>query len=167
MSVTPAATQQPDSIGILGREHDCMFLESPVCFRVSAALLITLGNWIVLMRVDIQCMQKLPSRHMNENALIKIVRYMAMPAISDERVIIEGPQSICVKLKCKWPDGTESLFFIPSEFLERLVALIPAPKSHTTRYYGVLANENASHGHSFSNAHSTSMSSSAIGAADT
>jgi len=64
---------------------------------------------------------------------------MARPAISDERVIIEGPQSIRVKLKSRWADGTESLLFTPSEFLERLVALIPAPKFHTTRYYGVLA----------------------------
>ncbi|MBM3383476.1 MAG: hypothetical protein FJY29_13725 [Betaproteobacteria bacterium] len=56
-----------------------------------------------------------------------------------ERVIIEGPQSIRVKLKSRWADGTESLLFTPSEFLERLVALIPAPKFHTTRYYGVLA----------------------------
>ena len=71
--------------------------------------------------------------------LKKLVRYMARPAISDERVIIEGPQSIRVKLKSKYRDGTESLLLTPSEFLERLVALIPAPKFHTTRYYGVLA----------------------------
>ena len=64
---------------------------------------------------------------------------MARPAISDERVIIEGPESIRIKLKSAWADGTHSLLFTPSEFLERLVALIPAPKFHTTRYYGVLA----------------------------
>jgi len=71
--------------------------------------------------------------------LEKLVRYMARPAISDERVIIEGPESIRIKLKSAWTDGTHSLLFTPSEFLERLVALIPAPKFHTTRYYGVLA----------------------------
>gem|GEM_PF-4348432 len=64
---------------------------------------------------------------------------MARPAISDERVIIEGPASIRIKLKSAWADGTHSLLFTPSEFLERLVALIPAPKFHTTRYYGVHA----------------------------
>ncbi|MEY3901859.1 MAG: hypothetical protein RL189_1165, partial [Pseudomonadota bacterium] len=37
--------------------------------------------------------------------LEKLVRYMARPAISDERVIIEGPQSIRVKLKSRWSDG--------------------------------------------------------------
>ena len=53
---------------------------------------------------------------------------MARPAISDERVIIEGPQSIRVKLKSRWTDGTESLLFTPSEFLERPVTLIPVQK---------------------------------------
>jgi len=83
-------------------------------------------------------MQVNPKSHERER-LEKLVRYMPRPAISDERVIIEGPQSIRVKLKSRWTDGTESLLFTPSEFLERLVALIPAPRFHTTRYYGVLA----------------------------
>ena len=41
----------------------------------------------------------------------------------------------------KFPRATlpESLLFTLSEFLERLVALIPAPKFDTTRYYGVFA----------------------------
>jgi hypothetical protein len=54
---------------------------------------------------------------------------MARPAISDERVIIEGPESIRVKLKNAWADGTHSLLYTPSKFLEHIVALIPAPKS--------------------------------------
>ena len=64
---------------------------------------------------------------------------MARPAISDERVIIEGAQCIRVELKSNWSDGTESLLFTPSEFLERLVALITPHKFYTTRYCGVLA----------------------------
>jgi hypothetical protein len=34
---------------------------------------------------------------------------------------------------------TSTILFTPSEFLERLVALISAPKFLTTRYYGVLS----------------------------
>ena len=78
-------------------------------------------------------MLKLRLNLMNANGPKKFVRYMARSAISDERVIIEVPQSIRVKFKSKWRDGTESLLFTPSEFLERLVALIPAPKFHTTQ----------------------------------
>ena len=59
---------------------------------------------------------------------------MARPAISDERVIIEGPQFIRIKLKSRWADGTESLLYTPSEFLERLVrsSLRPNSTPHDT-----------------------------------
>ncbi|MEY3903042.1 MAG: hypothetical protein RL189_2348 [Pseudomonadota bacterium] len=40
---------------------------------------------------------------------VNLLRTMARPAISDERVINEGPQSIRVKLKSRWTDRTESL----------------------------------------------------------
>ena len=98
----------------------------------------------MFLQADIQC----PARGAHAETAIKshererlekLVRSMARHAISDERVIIEGPQSIRVKLRSRWADGTDSLHFTPSEFLERLVALIPAPKFHTTRYYGILA----------------------------
>ena len=38
--------------------------------------------------------------------LEKLVRYMARPVISDEWVIIEGPESIRIKLKSAWADGS-------------------------------------------------------------
>ena len=105
----------------------------------------------------------------------------------------------------KWRDGTESLLFAPSKFLERLVSLIPAPNAfteflqaahrtgdiyQTNRLHSLTpnmgpmgriqvyhlqvpqiknrnpANENASHGHSFSNAHSKSTSLSSTNEAD-
>ena len=100
-------------------------------FKSSSTACVTAGGYSVHAETAIKAHER--------ERLEKLVRYMAGPAISDERVIIEGPQSIRVKLKSRWTDGTESLLFTPSEFLERLVALIPATKFHTTRYYGVLA----------------------------
>jgi hypothetical protein len=100
-------------------------------FKSSSTACVTAGGYSVHAETAIKSHER--------ERLEKLVRYMARPAISDERVIIEGPQSIRVKLKSRWADGTESLLFTPSEFLERLVALIPTPKFHTTRYYGVLA----------------------------
>jgi hypothetical protein len=38
-----------------------------------------------------------------------------------------------------WRDGTQFLLFTPSEFIEKLIALVPLPKFHLTRYYGVFA----------------------------
>jgi hypothetical protein len=66
----------------------------------------------VLLQVDIQCPArgahaKIEIKSHERERLEKLVRYMARPAISDERVIIEGPQSIRVKLKSRWA-GTPS-----------------------------------------------------------
>ena len=47
--------------------------------------------------------------------------------------------TIRLRLKTPWRDGTESLLFTPSEFIEKLIALVPIPRFHLTRYYGVLA----------------------------
>jgi hypothetical protein len=71
--------------------------------------------------------------------LERLVRYMARPAISDERVTVVDENTIRLRLKTPWRDGTESLLFTPSEFIEKLIALVPIPRFHLTRYYGVLA----------------------------
>jgi hypothetical protein len=71
--------------------------------------------------------------------LERLVRYMARPAISDERVSVVDENTIRLRLKTAWRDGTESLLFTPSEFIEKLIALVPIPRFHLTRYYGVLA----------------------------
>ena len=40
-------------------------------------------------------------------------------------------------------DGRTELAFTPVEFLRRLAALIPPPRSHLTRYHGVFAPHHA------------------------
>ena len=71
--------------------------------------------------------------------LERLVRYMARPAIADERIVIESPNSLRLKLKSAWKDGTSEIRFTPEELIEKLVALVPLPGQHTVRYYGVLA----------------------------
>jgi hypothetical protein len=53
----------------------------------------------------------------------------------------EIPAPFCEGLGVKFPRSTlpESLLFTPSEFIEKLIALVPIPRFHLTRYYGVLA----------------------------
>jgi hypothetical protein len=69
----------------------------------------------------------------------KRVRYMARPAIAEERLALLPDGSIRLQLKTSWRDGTQFLLFTPSEFIEKLIALVPLPKFHLTRYYGVFA----------------------------
>jgi hypothetical protein len=71
--------------------------------------------------------------------LEKLVRYMARPAIAEDRISVLPNGDIKLKLKTPWRDGSEFLLFTPTEFLERLLALVPLPKFHLTRYYGVFA----------------------------
>ena len=47
--------------------------------------------------------------------------------------------NVVVGLKRVWSDGTSALVFSPSEFVERLVALVPPPRANQVIYRGVLA----------------------------
>jgi hypothetical protein len=43
------------------------------------------------------------------------------------------------RLKKQWRDGTSHVVFEPMELMERLAALVPAPRFNLVRYSGVLA----------------------------
>jgi hypothetical protein len=45
---------------------------------------------------------------------------------------------VIYKFKKPWDDGTTAMKLTPMELMERLVALVPRPRVHLTRYHGVL-----------------------------
>jgi hypothetical protein len=98
---------------------------------VTSSACITAGGYSVHAATAIKSHER--------DRLERLVRYMARPAISEERVTLAGENTIRLRLKTAWRDGTESLLFTPSEFIEKLIALVPIPRFHLTRYYGVLA----------------------------
>lgn len=68
-----------------------------------------------------------------------LCRYIARPPLSGER-LAELPEGLLsLRLKRPWFDGTTHLVLSPSELIERLIPLIPRPRSHIVRYHGVLA----------------------------
>jgi hypothetical protein len=71
--------------------------------------------------------------------LEKLVRYMARPAIADDRIQLVSQSELRLRLKTPWKDGTHSLQLSPTELIEKLVALVPPRGFHLTRYFGVLA----------------------------
>jgi hypothetical protein len=79
------------------------------------------------------------SKAQEREKLEKICRYIARPALSEERLSTNVRGEIIYRLKKPWSDGTLAVKFTPMEFMERLAALIPRPKIHLTRYHGVLA----------------------------
>lgn len=71
--------------------------------------------------------------------LERLCRYVARPALANER-LFERPDGLLVyKMKTPYKDGTEYLLFSPEELLEKLVALVPIPRVHLTRFHGILA----------------------------
>jgi hypothetical protein len=71
--------------------------------------------------------------------LERIARYIARPAVSEERLSTNAAGDVIYKFKKPWDDGTAAMKMTPLEFMERLAALVPRPRVHLTRYSGVLA----------------------------
>ena len=76
--------------------------------------------------------------------LERLCRYMARGPLSNERLSIDGDGLVVHELKRPFRDGTMQCLFEPLDFLARLAALRPRPRSHLVRYHGVFA-PNARH----------------------
>ena len=66
--------------------------------------------------------------------LEKLIEYIARGPLSNERLDITDDGKVKLQLKSPWWDGTSHLLLSPHEFLEKLVAIIPPPKSHLVRW---------------------------------
>jgi len=71
--------------------------------------------------------------------LERMARYLARPPIATDRLSQLDDGRLELRLKRAWRDGTTALLFTPHELIERLVAIVPRPRAHLTRYFGVLA----------------------------
>jgi hypothetical protein len=78
--------------------------------------------------------------HENEPAkLERICRYVARPAISEERLSLTSTGKIRYELKTPYHDGTTHVFFEPLDFMAKLAALVPPPRLNLVRFFGVFA----------------------------
>ena len=71
--------------------------------------------------------------------LEQLCRYITRPPIAESRLSLSPDGNIVYRLKKQWGDGTQAVLFSPTEFIEKLTALIPQPRIHITRFHGVLA----------------------------
>jgi Putative transposase len=68
-----------------------------------------------------------------------LARYILRPPLANER-LLPGPDGLVrIALKKPFSVGTVAIDLDPLSLLCRLVALVPAPRFHTVRYFGVLA----------------------------
>jgi hypothetical protein len=71
--------------------------------------------------------------------LEKLCRYIARPALAEDRLQLRPSGDILLRLKTPYSDGTSHLLFSGLEFVEKLAALVPPPRIHLTRFFGCLA----------------------------
>jgi hypothetical protein len=65
--------------------------------------------------------------------------YVARPPVATERLSLTEGGLVRLALKTPYRDGTTHVIFEPEDFMARLVALVPKPRAHLTRYHGVFA----------------------------
>ena len=68
-----------------------------------------------------------------------IFRYISRPSLSEERLSVNDNGQVIYKLKTPYQNGTTHIVLSPLDFLSRLSSLVPRPRVHLTRFYGVFA----------------------------
>src|SRR5207247_1944976 len=61
------------------------------------------------------------------------------PPIATERLSLAEDGRVIYALRRHWKDGTRAFAFDPLDFIAKLAALVPRPRTHLLTYHGVLA----------------------------
>lgn len=71
--------------------------------------------------------------------LERLCRYLLRPPIALERLEEHPSGKLRYSLKKPWSDGSVAVLLEPEDLLSRLCAIIPPPRFHMLRYFGVLS----------------------------
>jgi hypothetical protein len=69
--------------------------------------------------------------------LEQLLRYAARPPVAIDRLAQVPDGRLTYRLKTPWRNGTSHVIFETSEFIEKLAALVPAPRANLVRYHGI------------------------------
>lgn len=75
----------------------------------------------------------------DKNGRERLCRYLLRPPLSADRLTRTADGKYQIVLKRAWEDGTAAIVVSGEELLARLAVLVPPPRIHTTRYFGVWA----------------------------
>jgi hypothetical protein len=75
----------------------------------------------------------------NRDRLEQLSRYILRPAICNSRLERLADRRLLVRLKRRWADGTTAKVFEGPDFIAKLVALVPPPKTNILRFHGQFA----------------------------
>ena len=70
---------------------------------------------------------------------LALCKYVLRPPLANDHLKILDDGNVRLELKKAWSDGSTSVDLEPLAFIARLAALVPPPKRHLTRYFGVLS----------------------------
>lgn len=79
-----------------------------------------------------------PAAHQRDK-LERLCRYIARPAIANERLALTCQGQVRYQFKTPYRDGATHGVFSPLDFITRLAALVPKPCVNLTRLHGVFA----------------------------
>jgi Putative transposase len=68
-----------------------------------------------------------------------LCRYILRPPLANDRLHILPDGRVQLSFKRPWSDGTSSVALAPLALIARLAAIVPPPRRHVTRYFGVLS----------------------------
>lgn len=71
--------------------------------------------------------------------LERLCRYAARPAIASERLELLPDGRLRYNFKRVWKDGSLAVEYDPVDFIGKLAALVPRPRTNLVRYHGCLA----------------------------
>jgi len=73
----------------------------------------------------------------DREGLERMGRYLARAPIATDRLSQLDDGRLELRLKRPWRDGTTAFVYTPHELIERIVAQVPRPRAHLTRYHGL------------------------------
>jgi hypothetical protein len=77
--------------------------------------------------------------------LENLCRYILRPPVPQEALELTPDGKVLLRLSRPWRDGTRALCFEPSEFLEKLAAIVPRPRANLLLYHGAFAPRGCCH----------------------
>ena len=69
----------------------------------------------------------------------RLLHYCVRPPFALDRLRELGPERLRYEVTKPGPGGGGSLLLTPVELIDRIAALVPPPRIHRHRYFGVLA----------------------------
>jgi hypothetical protein len=75
--------------------------------------------------------------------LQRLCRYITRPPLAQDRLTRRTDGLLQLELKRAWKDGTQALVFEPQELISRLIAMVPPPRAHQLRYWGILSSHSS------------------------